>query len=86
MGVLQGGAHLAGDDQDFVQIVRPADVKRFAFDQLHHNEGSCALKPRQIHLAGIVDGDDVGMVELRQRPRLALESRQAIGIAGHVVG
>ncbi len=39
VGVLQGGAHLAGDGEDIVQSFRAAVVERLTFHQLGHDKG-----------------------------------------------
>src|SRR3990170_7521088 len=48
---------------------RSAIVQRSAFDQLHHDVG------RVLDLADVVDGDDVGMVELGGGLRLMHQPR-----------
>ena len=53
-----------------------SDAQIVAFDQFHHQRG---------HLAGLLEAvnlRDVGMIERRQRLRLALESRQPLRVAG----
>jgi len=61
--VGQRPAQLAGDSHGIFQAGGFVVVKRPAFDQLHHDIGS------PINLAGIMDGDDVGMVEARRQAR-----------------
>ena len=70
VGVLERGAHLAGDAHDWRRWEASAPiVQRSAFDQLHHDVG------RALDLSDVVDGDDVGMVELGGGLRLVHQPR-----------
>jgi hypothetical protein len=56
------GADLAGDVEGFIQVVWTPFVQRWAIQQFHDDERA----RRAIFadgFAGVVDGDDVGMVE-----------------------
>src|SRR5262245_11262739 len=56
-----------------------ASAERLTFEQLEDDVGQAILR------ADVVEGEDVGMVQRSDRPRLLLESPEAIGIA-RVVG
>src|SRR5262245_32203825 len=84
--VLMGGgdriAHLRGDGQQSIEreATLGQDVgQRAAFDQRHRDE---------MRARGFLDRIDVhdgGMVETRERSRLALESLETLGIRGSVL-
>ena len=54
-------------------------LQRLALDVLEHD-----VRPAAVVLAGIDHPDDVGMGELRHRPRLAAEALELIGVARHL--
>ena len=55
-------------------------VETRAVDDLHRQETPA------VGFLERVEDHDVGMVQRRDRPRLALEPREAIGVAGHLGG
>ena len=72
---------LTSDVQELARRQRPGgeEVRQGpAFDELHDHVG------RGVLLADVVDGDDVGIVEGRGRPRLAFESRQVRAVRGQL--
>ena len=82
VGVLQGGAHLAGDGQDLFQRSRAAIVQRRALHQLHDDKWQRArgvLAVRDPGFSCIVDGDDVGVIEPGSRLGLAKQAGAALG-------
>ena len=79
VGMLQRGTHLAGDGQDLVQASRGTIVKRIAHHQLHHDEGHRAHGTGQLGLSGIVDRDNVGVVELGNSLGFAKQAGAAFG-------
>ena len=62
------------------QPAQPADpvLERLALDVLEHDVGPAVV------LAGVDHADDVGMRELGDRPRLAAEALELIGVGGHL--
>ena len=69
--------HLPADIERFLERERPAfqsGAERFAPDELHDEQGRAA------GLIEAVDRRNVGMVECRERLRLALEAREPVGI------
>ena len=73
VGVLQGGAELLAELDDFLPGHAAAAghdvVERFALDVLH------GVVARALELADAEEADDVGMVELLEDVGLALEAR-----------
>ena len=72
MGVVQAPAHLEHHGQLFLEgqgrTLRDESPQLFALQQLHDDEEAAIV------LAHVVDGDDVGMVQLRARLGLAEEA------------
>jgi len=64
MGVLQGSADLAGEAQRLWQGLGRAVVQRRTGNQLDNDIGHRVLDAGHGCLACIINGDDVGMVEL----------------------
>jgi hypothetical protein len=60
--------------------VRDSFGERRSFDQLHDQRADT------VRLFQAIDLRDVRVIELRQRPGLALEARQALGVVGKGVG
>ena len=80
---LHAGGDLDEDVERLVERERPArDAigERLSFDQL---EGEVTAAAGFLEA---VDRGDVRMVQRGQHPRLALESLQAIGVLGNIVG
>ena len=74
---------LAGDREGLVERERPALQplgEVFALDELH-DEGADAAR-----LLEAVDRGDVGVLELGEDLRLALEAREAFGVGGERLG
>ena len=76
-----------GDRQGDIERLRQREaagrhgaVEAFTFDQLHGDERRVALALDR------VDGDDVGMVECRDRLGLALKALQALRVGSHLRG
>ena len=59
---------------------RSRDAHRLALEQLRHDVEPVAL------LAGVVDRDDVGVRERRDRLRLGLEAGERVGVVDEVLG
>ncbi len=78
---IQGIGDFNGQRQrgfQFQRFLRHALPQRHSLHELHGDEDVAVL------LADFVNCADVGMVEHRQRARLAPEPRHAFGVAGQV--
>ncbi|MDH3943421.1 MAG: hypothetical protein OEV06_04945, partial [Anaerolineae bacterium] len=79
VGMLEGGANLAGNGHDGVQVLGRLLVKGISSDQLHDNEWSA------IDFAGIENGDNIGVIELgnelgfMEKAGLALGAKLEVG-------
>ena len=72
-----------GAPQRVAQRHRPSKqalLQRLAFDELEHQDW------RVVSLDNIEEGADVGMVDLRDQARFALETRETVGIVGEGCG
>ena len=77
MGAGERRGRLNTEIENFEQRQRAAPdlgTQRFAFDQLHYQEGTC------FELTGIVDRDDVGMVQCGGGPCFLRKAPHAIGM------
>ena len=66
MGVIQGGAYLAGNGQNVLQRCRAAVVERSAVDQLCYDKGRtlCLARVIQAYNVGVVEfGGSLGLVQ-----------------------
>jgi hypothetical protein len=92
VGMLQRRAELPGGADDHVKALRPALVQRDALYQFHHDVGQHLLAGCFLHcrLPGVVDGDDVGVVEPGGRAGFPQQAGASLGsqrrLAEHLDG